>query len=225
MQKIFVSEKSDRRLIEYLRGLGKELELVSAHANVASAISCHPDIYMCKLPDGIYVGEPNRLTEKYPGDVLYNAAWVGDYFLCSKYTDEILVEKAKCLNLKIIVLPQGYVKCNLVVVDGEHVITEDMGIAKVLNTSTDLDCLLVSSAQVDLPGYKYGFIGGASGRVDDTVIFNGNLDAHKDADRIKSYIESCNLKIKDFKEYKLTDIGSIITEFKSLNILPSRSRF
>ena len=55
------------------------------------------------------------------------------------------------------------------------------------------------------------FIGGCSGRVGNKVIFNGNLKAHPDFQRILSFIKSRGLDCVWFPEYELTDIGSIIT--------------
>jgi len=178
-------------------------------ARVSKPISCHPDIFMCKLRGGIYFGDENRLKMEYPGDCIYNAASLGKYLICSKYTDSGLITKANC---NIILVNQGYTKCNLVILDEKHVITEDEGIAKVLNGYSDIECLLISGHEVSLPGHKYGFIGGASGKVGEEIIFNGNLAAHSDFERIKDFIEKTGLKLRYFESYPLTDIGSIIEE-------------
>ena len=44
------------------------------------------------------------------------------------------------------------------------------------------------------------------------MIFNGDITRHSDYARIRDFIESRGLDIVFFKEYRLTDIGSIIEE-------------
>ncbi|MFR2966829.1 MAG: DUF6873 family GME fold protein [Anaerovoracaceae bacterium] len=61
-------------------------------------------------------------------------------------------------------------------------------------------------------GYKYGFLGGASGRIGDEIVFNGDLAAHSDYEEIKSFIQERGLRLVYFRQYPLTDIGSIIEE-------------
>ncbi len=222
MPEVYVSKKANKQLVSYLKEKNLDVCFVNADADVAKPIACHPDIYMCSLHgfsevQNIFFGEAKALAAEYPKDVLYNAARVGKYFLCSKYTDKKLIERAKALSdeaakngLENISLKQGYIKCNLVVVDDNHVITEDKGIAAVLAEHTDIECLLIEPRHVSLPGYEYGFIGGAGGRVGDEVIFNGNLAAHPDYEKIKDFIKKCGLEVKYFETYPLTDIGSII---------------
>ncbi|MBO4818670.1 MAG: hypothetical protein J5528_00905 [Firmicutes bacterium] len=205
-----MSEKANRELLSYLRSEGHETILVSEMGNVSEPVSCHPDIYYCILGGGIYEGDPSFLSPKYPGDVLYNAAEVGKYFICSKYTCEGLREKASALGLTPVTVPQGYVKCNLAVLDESHVITEDKGIAKALSKLPDVQCLLIKPRQVMLPGFDYGFIGGACGRVGDKMIFNGDLKAHSNYDEIDAFCRECGLDPTYFDTYPLTDIGSIL---------------
>ncbi|HHU17320.1 MAG TPA: hypothetical protein GXZ70_03740 [Clostridiales bacterium] len=88
-------------------------------------------------------------------------------------------------------------------------ITSDNGIAAALK-SHSIDTLTISTANVRLKGFPYGFLGGASGRIDDKIIFNGNLSAHPDYLRIKDFIEERGLRVVFFEEYPLEDIGSII---------------
>jgi len=211
---IYISGKADSLIVEYIANKGHQIVKVYPNANVDEAISTHPDIYMCKLTDRIYFGDSSLLGPEYPSDVLYNAAAVGNYLICSRYTSKKLIEES---GLIPVFVPQGYVKCNLTVIDDKHVITEDKGISKaleMLKTQTGIECLLISPHHVYLPGYKYGFIGGASGKIDNEIIFNGDLSAHPDYERIIDFINQCGLKTAFFKEYRLTDIGSIISSEK-----------
>lgn len=205
----YVSEKADAALTAYLRSEGAEITFVDKHADVSPAIDCHPDVYYCQLGDRIYEGDPSKLGPEYPSDVLYNAAAVGKYLICSRHTSEDLIESS---GLIPVCVPQGYVKCNLVVVDDSHVITEDAGIARILTEIKDINCLCISPKGVILPGYPCGFIGGCSGRLGDKIIFHGDLSLHKDFKKICGFIEACGLEPLYFQGFPLTDIGSILFE-------------
>ena len=207
--KAYVSEKSSNELKAFLKAKGCVISEVTGHASVHEAIECHPDVYYCMLPEGLYEGDPSKLTMDYPGDVLYNAAAVGAHFICSRYTDRGLVEEAKRQGLSPVIVPQGYVKCNLAVLDSRHVITEDDGIAKVLSGIEDIECLQIKAGEVALPGFKYGFIGGACGVIGNVVFFNGNLADHSSFDNILEFCSSCGLEALWFSSYPLTDIGSV----------------
>ena len=229
MNKVYISQLADNNIKEYLASISKgELEVVPLcpMADIDPAITCHPDIYMCHLfPKGapgrendkngqnlVFHGDPARLTYDYPGHAIYNGCSTGKYFIHNlKITDKDLLAAVDQLSLTKVHVSQGYTKCSCVVVDENSIITADRGIAKAA-TAAGIDVLLIENGQVILEGYPYGFIGGASGKIGDTIIFNGDLSAHSDYLAIKDFIESRGLKIKDFKEYPLTDIGSIIVE-------------
>ena len=209
--KAYISKKTNEILIRYLKGKGISPTLVGPIPYVDIPINSHPDIIYCKLNDNeVFVGDENLLSSKYPGDIRYNACSTGKYLIHNlKYTDEKLLKRAKELGLKLIDVKQGYTKCSIVVIDEDSVITYDEGISKVLS-SKGLNVLLISPGNVKLEGYDTGFIGGASGKIEDEIVFNGNLKLHSDFDRIEKFISSRGLKLKYFTEYELTDIGSII---------------
>ena len=73
-----------------------------------------------------------------------------------------------------------------------------------------MDVLLISEGNIILPGFNTGFIGGCSGKLNDTVFFNGDLSKHPNFIKIKDYIENRGLKCLWFKGTPLTDIGSVI---------------
>ena len=97
------------------------------------------------------------------------------------------------------------------VVDEDSIITADRGIWKAA-ARAGVDVLLIERGQVILPGYPYGFIGGASGKVGNTIIFNGDITRHSDFARIKDFIAERGKEMVWFSEYRLTDIGSVIEE-------------
>ena len=215
MRKIYIAKNSNSILQNYIKNAGYALELVSSNEIVDPAISCHPDVFMCRL--GITSNAPlvraldEELDMGYPGEAAFNAACTGLYFIHNlKITAPRLLEAARAAGMKLIHVPQGYTKCSTVIVNKQSIITYDRGIAKACSAYNDLDVLLISPGHVMLPGYDTGFIGGCSGRIGDEIIFNGNLSAHPDFDKIRNFIETKNLKCTWFEDYPLTDIGSLI---------------
>lgn len=209
----YISKCARKELVEYLRVIGRKIEFVESRGIVEGAISCHPDVFMCKLGAGegkIVFANREVLGSIYPLDIKYNAACTGKFFLHNlKYTAPELLKEAINKGFNLVDVKQGYTKCSAVIVDENSIITYDRGIEKAASKA-GMDVLLVNPGGVLLPGYDRGFIGGASGRIGKTVIFNGDLSKHEDYKAIKKFIEDRKLKCKYFKDYPLTDIGSIL---------------
>lgn len=230
MKTICLSENANRILKDALLDKGHELIEIAGTDKVYDAIASHGDIYLCKigfelvvapvqlpfiqeklLKNGIsFVPGAEDPGSKYPENVRYNAAQIGSRLIHNiKHTDPNLVLAAEERGLELIDVKQGYTKCNLVVVDEDSAITSDMGLAAALK-KRGLDILTISQEHVRLKGFSYGFLGGASGRVGDEIVFNGNLSAHPDFEAIKEFIHKRRLRAVWFEEYPLEDIGSII---------------
>lgn len=230
MNTICLSENANSILKDALRGKGYELIEIAGTDKVYDAISSHADIYLCKICDklivapvqlpfiaetlqnkGIYhVSGAKDPGGRYPENVNYNAAQIGRRLIHNmKHTDPAVLFAAREHGLELIDVNQGYSKCNLVVVDEDSAITSDMGLAFSLKKQ-GLDVLVISGGDVKLEGFPYGFLGGASGRVGDEIIFNGNLSAHPDFQAIKEFIQSKGLRPVWFGEYPLEDVGSMI---------------
>lgn len=234
MNCVFLSHKAGPELRGFLRELGKTLIEIKETGCVYSEIADHPDIYVCLVNDSLITSReqyeniasqianvPDRprlilgskpLGMKYPGSAIYNAVQVGRFLIHNTgFTDDSVLEAAGISGLKLINVAQGYANCSIAVVDERSIITSDLGIASAIRKHhPEIDVLTVSPGHVRLEGFEYGFLGGTSGRIDDYVIFNGNLEDHPDFLRIREFVESRSLKLKYFREYPLTDIGSII---------------
>lgn len=211
MSTIYISETANPLLIEYLQEQGHKVSIINMSDVTYKPVSSHPDIYMCGMGPGrpVYFGYPENIGRKYPENIIYNAACTGKYFIHNlKYTDSKLIKSAE--HLKKINVSQGYTKCNTLIVDENNIITSDIGIYN--SCYGKLDVLLIQSGHIKLQNFNYGFIGGASGRVGDTIIFNGDISKHPDYEKIAAFIEDRNFKIKYFIEYPLEDIGSIIED-------------
>jgi len=209
MSTIYLSETAHPILHKYLRDEGYTVKTVSSTDRTYYPVSTHPDIYMCSLgiDKPVYFGCPEKIDSKYPGNIRYNAACTGRYFIHNlKYTDPGLLAAAE--NTEKINVSQGYTKCSTLIVDENSIITSDTGIYN--SCYGKLDVLLITPGHITLKNFPYGFIGGASGRIGSTIVFNGNLAQHPDCRKICDFITERGLEIKYFEEYALEDIGSII---------------
>lgn len=212
MSEIYISDSAGEALRKYLRMQGHAINTVKGYPGLDTPIASHPDIYMCKLGNTIFHGNPERLSSGYPGDSIYNGCSTGKFFIHNfKITYPGLLALAEKEDHIMVDVAQGYAKCSCVVVDEDSVITADKGIEKAAKKA-GMDILLIGSGHVALEGYKYGFLGGASGRVGNEIIFNGDLSAHPDYREIRRFIEERGLKTVYFPEYPLTDIGSLIED-------------
>lgn len=215
MSNVYLSENACPALKDWLCKNGYRVTEIRATGRVYPAISAHPDIYMCRL--GMDAGAPliraadDELGYSYPDNVLYNAVCLDKYFIHNlKYTSESLKKAVQDKKLNMINVKQGYTKCSIAVVDGRSVITSDEGIARTLVKYSDIDLLHIRHGFVSMPGFECGFIGGASGRVGDKMLFNGDLSAHPDFADICKFSNARGIEPVYFKGFPLEDIGSII---------------
>ena len=219
MSRIYISFNAYQKLIDALCEEGHLLAFMRPCKAVSEPISMHPDICIIKLGSSlkspVFAGNTTLLGPEYPKDVLYNAVVTERFFICNtKTVSRDLVNAVNMLypDIKTVHVQQGYTKCNIVVVDENHFITEDEGIFKALDTEEGAECLLIEGGHVKLPGHERGFIGGASGRIGNEIWFNGDISVHPDHDRIMSFIEYRGLSVKYVPGKHLLDIGSIIEE-------------
>ncbi|MBQ6707533.1 MAG: hypothetical protein IJM97_01135 [Clostridia bacterium] len=147
------------------------------------------------------------LAAFYPHDVLLNAASVGKYIICNKKAvcQEILCQTEQ----HIIHVTQGYTKCSICVVNSEAIITDDPSIFDAVKNI--LDVLLISKGDILLEGFKYGFIGGATFKLDKNILaFTGQVKTHRDSDKIKSFLNNHSVNILELNNTDLIDIGGVI---------------
>jgi radical SAM superfamily enzyme len=228
MHIIFISEMADQAMIDYIKTRGTVI-LVPRDDRFDPRISSHPDLVLSIIDDTLivdenasitlfkqldalgipYITENSRLTSAYPGDIAYNAVITKDFLIHNlDYTNSLLLQQSMNMDRKLISVKQGYTKCSTVVVGDGTIITSDQGIYKTGNEF--LNILLIEQGHVLLEGHDYGFLGGASGVLEDTVIFHGDLSLHPNYLKIKNFIEAANKKLHFFLEFPLTDIGSIL---------------
>jgi hypothetical protein len=214
---------------ENLAGLGLEIIPIPLTDLVAEPVSGHPDIQVFIHGNNAFMHPDisadfirsveqycnvtvctTGLDSKYPLDIPYNIACIGNIAIHKK--DCTAPEIKKYLsenNINLIHTSQGYSKCSTLIVDNNSLITSDKSIHKSAETM-GIDSLLITTGYIDLPGYNYGFIGGASGEFNNTVFFAGRIDHHPDFDRIKNFIISKEKSIIYLSENRADDIGSIL---------------
>lgn len=194
-------------------------------------IMYHPDIVITKISDNEIIIDPKyydyykdkldsfdisiykgykTVEDKYPKNIIYNAAIIGENAIHNfKYTDRRLTELLKTKKMNFINVNQGYTKCSTVTIANKAIITSDK---TIYTKSKDhgIKSLLIDSKQIILPGFEYGFIGGASGFYKDTLYFTGKIDTHSSRNDILSFLEDMDIKVKYLSNKPAIDLGSII---------------
>ena len=172
---------------------------------------CEPtvfDYYKEVLPEHIVQKKGIfKIGRTYPENCAYNIARVGRFVLCNtKYAEKGILDYYNTHNFKIINIKQGYAKCNICPISNEKFITEDMGIHKTTLNVSGLTAIPIRVGEVCLSGFDYGFIGGASGISEDSVLFTGPV-----SENIIDIIKGTGRHIVSLSSDKLFDLGSIIS--------------
>jgi hypothetical protein len=228
-----VDGRIDRRSEDTLRALGIGLIRLHPHPGLYEAVSCHPDMMLHHIGGNVIVYAPGTdaaavsrleaygfrmikgesvLTPEYPHDIAYNVARVGKwYFHNLKYTDPVIKAYMDHLGIEPVHVEQGYAKCSILPVDGNSVITTDVGIERAARKK-GIDVLrLECGDSIRLPGLDHGFIGGSCGMISDTVCaVNGSVDKLRGSGPMLSFLSERGKTILQLSDGYVTDIGSII---------------
>ena len=136
-------------------------------------------------------------SPKYPHDIGLNALVIGKRIFGNiKYLSRELCSYATKNDYELINVKQGYTACCALVLDENNVITADTTIKNVLE-QYGINVCLIREESIILKGYNKGFIGGASGKINDKICFFGNPE------KLDSYRE---IK-KSLNDLKLTEIS------------------
>lgn len=229
MKNVLVDFRISEKSLKTLENMGYCVLKTLKEPNLSEPLCGHPDMVLCKLKDCDFVGKStNRglfknienlnfisgksdLAPKYPYDIAYNCALVGNFLFCNKkYADEVILDYCKNNGIRILNTKQGYAKCSICIVSDNAIITADKNIydAAIKN---DIDVLMIDSEGIFLDGYDNGFIGGATGLIEkDLICVNGNIELHKDGKRIKDFCLKYGVNILSLSNEAIFDIGSII---------------
>lgn len=220
----------DKKILDKLNLLGYEVILVQPNSNIDPATKNHADLSVIKLSDNEVIVEKTQtklinylknekhsvtitkssLNKSYPKDTILNFLMIGNFIIGNiKNADESLTKKIKEKSLTPINVKQGYARCSSIAVNENALITDDKSIAKAA-TKHGIDTLLIQKGDVKLKGHNYGFIGGASCKLNDKILFFGDITKHKDYDLIASFFKKHKVKFDYISDLHLTDIGSAI---------------
>ena len=222
---VIVDCRADTETIERLKNLGIEPVLSYCSKNLHPAICSHPDMtiihvggnrficapdaynyYKSTLPQAEIIKGEVDIKPEYPYDVAYNITLLGDFTFMNDSTQQVKVVN----NGKIVNIRQGYTKCSICIVSENAIITADTGIYRAARDN-NIDALMISAGNIELPGMNYGFIGGSTGLIaPDTLAVNGDMAAHPDGEVITRFCASHDVKIVSLKKGKIRDIGSIL---------------
>lgn len=148
----------------------------------------------------------------YPNDAQMNVCIIGDKVIYNpKTVPDVMVkyltfgDRAVQINNR-----QGYSRCSVCVVNDNAIITADEGIYRSAEAH-GIDVLKIQPGYIDLPGFDYGFIGGASFKISATKLaFTGRLDSHPDEERITEFASLHNVDIVYITDKQAFDIGGAI---------------
>lgn len=205
--------------------------------NVMKGISGHPDITAFSMCGNIVVSSDSydyyiekidgvrsffdlstinlikgykKLDKKYPNDVPYNICCTKKFAIGNfKYADDRVLKLLESFDIEKIQVSQGYSACSICVVDDVSFITSDDGIYNALKEYDEINILKIREGHIDLEGFEYGFIGGATSSFEDQLLFFGDIDTHPDSDIIKKFIESRGKSYVSLCPGNLTDLGGL----------------
>lgn len=238
-QPIFVA---DCRYIEALReAFGRFGTFVPSVPckTLAEPESCHPDMALYADAENTVICAPpvyeayrrllstfgvtlvqGKITpgRDYPENVAYNVLNAGGFAFAKWAGAEPqivdLLEKRGIVRHHV---AQGYARCSALAF-ADSVITADPSIARAA-AACGLSVLQIEPGHICLPGYDYGFIGGASGLLDArTVGFFGDLRLHPNGDAIRSFITARGFSVCDVPHRPLTDVGTILMVRSSFSV-------
>ncbi len=148
------------------------------------------------------------LSAEYPHDILLNAAVIGNHIFGKLDSISAAVLKLADKGFTLHSVKQGYTKCSVVQVSDNAIITADKAIGKEAE-KCGLSVLYVAEGHVTLPGYSFGFIGGASGYDGENIFFCGDISAHSCGEKISEFCDAHGKKVISLSNKPLFDVGSI----------------
>ena len=179
---------------------------------------CHADYFriaekelseIAKIKDVEIELSHEPIEEKYPYDVLFNAAEIGNIIICrERSVSTHIKEYSKRSNKKIVNVNQGYAKCSVCKVSGNAVITADKSIAYAA-ANAGISVLEADPSAISLNGYNCGFIGGASGNDGKNTYFCGNVELHPNASEIIDFCNAYGAPAVSLSKDPLYDVGTI----------------
>ena len=227
MKYVFCDCRVPLEMRKRLSGEGFTVLPIYESKGLSAPVCAHTDLSVLKIGERLLVRR--EVTEWYPflreaqGVVLSDEAVLPRYpeetKFCAKVVGRTIYhgravatdvsELAREEGLTPCEVKQGYVACNLLVLDEGHAITSDRALARTL-IAHGVDVLLICEGHITLAPYPYGFIGGTSGTFSGRVYFLGDVRMHPDGERMLCYIASLGLEAVCLGEGELFDGGGLV---------------
>lgn len=215
---------SDKEILAEMLKRGYSCIGVKESGCVSAPISTHSDVLYLKVKDneilasacqkanfpmlekaGYTVTAVDNFKPGYKTESYLNYIVCKDKIICNQQTALITDTEKNIINVK-----QGYTRCSTIHVNDNAFITDDDNIYNTL-ISNGADCLKVKKGEVKLSGYDYGFIGGASVKLnEEEILFFGDIKNQKDKTAVVEFLRKYNMKPLFIKNKQLTDIGSAL---------------
>ena len=174
--------------------------------DLMKAFSLHKNIFEGR----VFIKGDTTLGRDYPKDVPYNLLRIGNrIFGKLAATDKKLLKAIEEEGIELVDVKQGYAKCSVAVVSETSAITSDAGLIKELEHH-GIQSLYLEPGGIVLPGYEYGFIGGASGLLENTFFLTGKYEQDSINKRIEEFVDEMGVHIVYLSNEKIVDLGSIL---------------
>lgn len=237
-----LSARTPAAIVEALRERGYTVLLLPPYGALASPVCDHADMLLCALGTHLFcplayaeqsdaravldeccrrtglalspLPEGEIFSSVYPNDIKLNALLLGGHlFARLDAVSPALCRYAEtAVRLKLTDVRQGYARCSTAQVAPNAIITADRGIVDAAH-SAGIEALLISPGGIALPGYDYGFIGGASGydATSRTLYLCGSPALHPDWQngRIPAFCQSHGCKVVVLPHSEWIDVGGI----------------
>lgn len=215
----------DNETVNEMQKRGYICHPVIKSACVSPPISCHSDVLYRKVNNKkIIVSSCQKENLPYLEQNKYEVEFIDNLkpgYATESYLNFVINEKYLIHNPKTslflpkekrteIIVKQGYTGCSVVCVDENAYITDDDGIFSAL-TSSGIDCLKIKKGNIQLKGYDYGFIGGASVKLSNSeILFFGDIPDRDEKRKVEEFLFRYDVKASFIAGKGLTDIGSAL---------------
>lgn len=221
---LIISHKSSLEFKDFLdRNNFSWIETID-NPNLDKRIADHPDLTIFNLDNKSLVIDKNMVDyykksiknkdiisgqevgNTYPKDSIYNVYKASDYYIHNDYTENHIQKYMKEGNYKHLYSKQGYSRCSIVPM-ADKILTSDYGIYKSLKNK--IEVVLLKKERISLDGFANGFLGGCCGFLEDTLLFNGNIEKLNSYNIIKDEADKSNIRLL-YPSCNLVDTGSIL---------------
>lgn len=233
---VILDYRTSIEIINKLQSLGLDTILSCPCENLPWQVNGHPDLMYHKiskelgcialncfghfikeftqhrkiLRNRIFIKGESAFGSQYPEDIHYNVLRMGNFaFGKLSAIDNRLRAVLLKQGVEFVEVNQGYAKCSVAVTSKTSAITSDKGIARELEIR-GMRVLLLEPGGIDLPGYEYGFIGGASGLIENKFFLTGRFLDEDINKKVESFVMENGSEMIYLSEGKIIDIGSIL---------------